>query len=414
LGKAGAKLLLATFFDSPEPWLTEISQLPVQGFHFDLVSGPAALSWIKTRSFPKDKILSLGLLNSLNVWAAPLASVFKQVELLKGFHPPSKLLLAPSAPLSFLPLSTENEESLNQYPILMKNLSFADQRLLELKKLKAALTGQTGIEELEKNEAQLRKELSELHKPNGTVRGNVQKIDLHYRRRLSSWAKRSKIQTKRLGLPKLPLTLTSFGQEQRGRPIESLIAWQEQYQLDVLLPDTQNFDERLNQWAPTSGGFFKLEKSWIPLSAQERFKPLILFGDIEWKPWESAKRAQEAQVLTNRMVKGVVTGPVSTLNHSFIRQDLSWEAILLQCALWIRSEIKSFENAGIRMIQVDEPFLLDRLPLKKNKRTLFLKGIFDPLKVALCGAGEETFVHLNLATNEVESVKEVCGKCDVD
>ena len=419
MAQSGAKILLTPYFDSPDPWLTQITQLPAFGFHFDLVQGPAVLSWIKTRAFPKDKILSLGLVNAQNIWASPLASLYKQVELLKGFHSENKLLLAPSGPLSFLPQTIELEEGITQNPQLRRTISFADQRLAELNLLKKALGGQLPLSELESLEAQSRKDLTELKKLSDSLKGSLSKVDLTYRRRPSSFAKRVKIQAKKMGLPRLPMTLTSLaddGRKQNTPPasVESVIAFQDQYQMDVLLPDAMGFQERLDLGAQSSEGWLTTGSGWVPISARECIKPLIQLSNIEWKVWDSAKRVHQAQILSNRIVKGVIVGAISSLNHAFLRPEMSLESVLLQSALWVRTEMKHLEQAGIRVIQVDEPFILDKLPIKKNRRAVFLKTIFDNLKVALSGAGDETVVHLNLSLNDLDTIKEVCGKCDVD
>jgi len=127
--KGCPKIMLSNYYDSPDPWLTDLSELPVQGIHFDLVSGPATLSWIKTRVFPKDKILCLGLINAQNIWSAGLASAFKQIEILKGFHSESKMVLSTSAPLYHLPISKKKEAWEKENPVLHRSVSFADERL---------------------------------------------------------------------------------------------------------------------------------------------------------------------------------------------------------------------------------------------------------------------------------------------
>lgn len=407
LAKGAPKLLVSVYYESPDPWLTNLTALPVQGFHFDVVSGPATLSWIKTRAFPKDKLLCLGLVNARNVWASGLASLYKQLEILKGFHSESKMALAPSASLFHLPLTIDSEPQLEASG-MASCLAFADERLAELAKLKKALIGDLKLSDLEKEEVKVKTLLVSVNSKNEALRGQLNRLEINTRKRHSSCVKRNKIQAKKLNLPKIPISLTTM-------PVaEESILFQEQHHCDVLLPDSFDSYQKLNDTASVWSGFRVTQNGWVQLRGSLCYKPPIVVSDIEWKSSDTQRNFQNAQTKTTRMVKGVAVGPLSLLNGSFVRQDLPFEQTLLQAAFAVRRELLALEEAGACIIQVDEPFFCEAFPAKNFKRAVVSKNLVDICRLATSPVKDETQVHLNLIGVQLDAIQEALSKIDVD
>jgi len=400
------KILVATSYESPDPWLTEFSQLPVQGFHYDLVSGPAVLSWIKTRSFPKDKLLGLGLVNATNVWASSVASLYKQIEILKGFHPANKLLLSPSCSLVHLPVTKNNEKALKEKKGVFENISFANERLEELAVLKQMLMGNISLSEMETKEAKRRELLVSLQKKSDSVRNQINRLDLTSRKRNSSFAKRSKTQSKKLGLPRLPITVSQ--ELSRDFKVTQALG------ADVTLADFFNYDQRNQEYARRWSGFVQTEAGWVQTDGSLCVKPPIIVSDVEWKDCSKEEQGTAIWTTGSPLVKAVALGPVSIINRCYVRQDIPREQTVLQAAVAVRSEVKALETRGAPIIQIDEPALTENVPLKKQKISTFLKHQMDNLKVATCGVKDETSLHLNIDRAEIPVIIELLPKSDVD
>lgn len=397
------KILISTCYESPDPYLTELSQLPVQGFHYDLVAGPAVLSWIKTRSFPKDKLLGLGLVSATNIWSAQLASLYKQIEILKGFHPENKLLLSTSSSLIHLPVTKHNEKKLKENNRLFENISFANERLEELALLKQMLLGHVSLSEMEKRESEKKEMLQSLQKKNDSVRNQINRLDFSFRKRLSSYAKRSKIQSKRLNLPKLPFMVT--GKEPEGLEDSVLSS------IDITNYDSLSFEQRINDYSKRWTGLVATEEAWVQKCGSECIRPPILVSDIEWK---DDGKDEVIWKPGSRIVKAVSVGPVTFVNHAYVRQDLPKEQVVLQAALAVRNEVKALEGRGAPIIEIDESFLTELLPLKKQKISVYLKHQMDNLKIAICGVKDETVIHLNIEHSDMTVLLEPLAKSEVD
>jgi len=431
------KIMISTYFESPDPWLSEITQLPAHGFHFDVVAGPATLSWIKTRSFPKEKILCLGLVDGRNIWAAPLSSLYKQMEILKGFHSPTKMMLAPSAPLSFLPVCKTKEQKLQKDIPFFKCISFANQRLEELARLKKAIQGTLDPKDLEQEEIKQREEIRKLQKPKDSVQNLINKIEPPMKRRSASFTKRFKVQQKRLGLPRLPCTtigsfpqtaelrkarkLSKDGGEQLQRyqqlvteEIKKVIELQEKVGIDVLVHGESERSDMVEYFAEQWDGFQTTEAGWVQSFGVLCAKPPIIMADIERKGQLTTPWFKVAQSFTQKPVKGIVTGPITLVNWSFVRQDQPIEKTALQAALAIRAEIRDLEAAGAKIIQVDEAALREGWPLKKMKRANYLKWVVEIFKLATSGVRDETQIHTHFCYTELSEIMEVIAKLDSD
>jgi len=400
------KLVLSTYYESFDPWLSELCDLPVQGVHFDCVNGPAVLSWLKTRAFPKDKALILGVLDAKNIWASPLASICKQLEIFKGFHPVEKIWLAPSAPLWHLPETKTREALLKKQDGLYQSISFARERIEELVRLKKAQQKGVSVSQLEKEEEELRKNLSSIHQKSAVLQRELNKLDFSARKRGASFAKRSKLQKKKFRFPVLPLLCCGFTKELSS--IE-----QEKLELDLISENGSLLKDLLVGFIGNYQGVMETENGWIPSCGNFAFKPALIVSDIIWGGREPAPVPQNSE--TNKKPKKVsVLGPGSVLATSFCRQDLAWEEVALQLGFAIRQEIKWLETYGYDCIELWEGELATGSPTKKQKTSVYQKHLLDTVKLASAGVKDETMIFLALGETQLLGWEEFLTKTDTD
>ncbi|NBT57948.1 hypothetical protein EBT16_04105 [bacterium] len=339
--------------------------------------------------------MGLGLVSGTQIWAASVASLYKQIEILKGFHPVDRLFLSPSCPLSHLPVTKQSENRLKSETAIFESLSFANERLEELGLLKQLMLGSVSLDSVEKMEKEKKENLLAATKRSEAVRSQIQRMDPTSRKRTSSCTKRAKTQAKKMALPQLPVVLCQY-------PLGA--STQKEMGVDVVCSPQWTYSDRLQDYATRWSGFMPTEEGWVQKSGRASVKPPLVVSDIEWKPSAS----------DTSLTKECVLGPISIVNSSFVRNDLPKEQVLLQAALAVRNEIKSFEGKGVSIIQVDEPAMAEWLPVKKQKVAIVLKVILDGLKMSTSGVKDETGIHLNIDASDVEILGEVLTKCDVD
>jgi 5-methyltetrahydropteroyltriglutamate--homocysteine methyltransferase len=449
LGNVGPSLMLATYFESPEPWLSELAGLHVAGMHFDLVQGQRTLSWLRTQSFPRDRALSLGVVSGRNVWRADLAQLRRDLSGILEIHHPDLVFLAPSCSLLHLPIDKTLEKDIK--PELLSWLSFADQRLSELFHLKKALQGNFGQrlsghayaqkratdDVIEESEAALKKKAQSPLLHNAKVRAAVERIDEGMKRRRSPFAKRVKTQESILNLPFLPTTtIGSFPQTQELRntrsqfkqgkmseasyesaiqhEVEKVIRMQEKAGVDVLVHGEAERADMIEFFADGMEGMTNTSHGWVQSYGSRCTRPPLLFGDIQRKTPLTVKWFKAAQALTKNPVKGMLTGPVTLLSWSFVREDQPRSKTAYQLALAIRAEALDLEQAGAKVIQIDEPALREGLPMKKSAWNQYLSWAIDAFRVASSGVLDQTQIQTHMCYSEFADIMEGIIKLDAD
>lgn len=433
LSRSGPRLMLTTYFGGLEDNLSFAAALPVAGLHVDLVRAPGQLDAVLGAA-PKGLLLSLGVVDGRNVWRADLDALLDRLEPIAAGR---DLVLAPSCSLLHVPVDLANEPKLEDE--VKQWLAFAVQKIEELSLLKQALNG--GRESVEgplaaaARAAANRKTSPRIHDP--AVQARAAQLTPDMRERRAGHAERTARQAAVLGLPAFPTTtIGSFPQtpqvrharaehnrgnlaadayqaflrEETGRAIR----WQEAVGLDMLVHGeferndmVQYFGEQLSGFAFTAGG-------WVQSYGSRCVRPPILFGDVSRPEPMTVGWWRYAQGLTDKPVKGMLTGPVTILNWSFVRDDQPREASCRQIALAIRDEVFDLEAAGARAIQIDEAALREGLPLRRRDWQAYLDWAVDCFRLSAAGVGDETQIHTHMCYSEFNDILPSIGAMDTD
>ncbi|ACX52243.1 5-methyltetrahydropteroyltriglutamate/homocysteine S-methyltransferase [Ammonifex degensii KC4] len=431
------RIMLQTYFGSLSCY-PEVMRLPVAGVGLDLVSGRKHnLANLEHYGFPKDKVLGAGLVNGRNVWRTDIKAALELVKYLTSFVSPDRLWLQPSCSLLHLPVSVAGEKGLP--PELKNALSFADERLKELRILKEALT---------RGEETVREEIEEASRARQALDAMPGRVVPAVRRRVSAlgeeefvrsvpFEERQQLQAEKLNLSPLPTTtIGSFPQTPTLRSIrarfrrgeiskqeyrefirQEIARWiriQEEIGLDVLVHGEFERSDMVEFFAAKLSGFALTANGWVQSYGSRCVKPPILYGDVWRRESLTVAETSYAQSLTSKPVKGILTGPVTMIKWSFVREDLEEEQIAYQIALALRDEIAELEKEGIRIIQVDEPAFREALPLKKRERPQYLLWSAQAFRLATAGVKPETQIHTHMCYADLEEVLPALEGMDPD
>lgn len=429
------KILMATYFGQLEDNLSLACELPVAGLHIDVVSAPNEVAQIVDQ-LPNEKVLSMGVISGRNVWKADLNAILDLLEPIAE-KLSSRLWLAPSCSLLHVPVDLDNEEIFDNE---IKNwLAFAKQKLEELQTLQAALNGgRDSVKmKLDKNQESnhCRKISKRVH--NSQVKAIVNKVLPITCIRKSEFQERSIKQKKILQLPIFPTTtIGSFPQTQEIRLVRKLfkngemdiidyeekmkaeikysIEKQELLELDVLVHGEAERNDMVEYFGEQLDGFLFSQFGWVQSYGSRCVKPPILFGDISRPRTMTVKWSQYAQSLTDKPVKGMLTGPVTMLNWSFVRDDQPRKDTCLQLALAVREEVLDLENAGIKIIQIDEAALREGLPLRRKQWAKYLDWAVECFRVCANSVKDETQIHTHMCYSEFNDIMESIAQMDAD
>ncbi|MGK6320645.1 5-methyltetrahydropteroyltriglutamate--homocysteine S-methyltransferase [Sphingomonas sp. DT-204] len=433
LARVGIDVMLATYFGGLEDNLALAANLPVAGLHIDLVRAPDQLDAVLAKA-PKTLLLSLGVIDGRNVWRADLAALLDRLEPIAAAR---DLVLAPSCSLLHTPVDLALETRLD--PEVAQWLAFAVQKVEELAILKTALNegraSVAGALAAATNAAANRRTSPRIHDP--AVAARVAAVTPDMRERRSGHAQRIAAQAAVLGLPRFPTTtIGSFPQTpevrraraERNRgtldaaayeqflreETERTVRWQEEVGLDMLVHGeferndmVQYFGEQLAGFAFTAGG-------WVQSYGSRCVRPPILYGDVSRPRPMTVEWWRYAQGLTDRPMKGMLTGPVTILNWSFVRDDQPREASCRQIALAIRDEVLDLEAAGAKAIQIDEAALREGLPLRRRDWPHYLGWAVDCFRLAAAGVRDETQIHTHMCYSEFNDILPSIGAMDAD
>ncbi len=382
--KGKSKILLTTYFDSINHHLSLIKSLPVQGLHIDLVAGQDDLQTID-QALDKDWVLSLGLINGRNVWRADLGEKFVQAKQLQGKRP---IWIGTSCSLLHSPIDLNDETRLDEE--VKSWFAFALQKCEELSLLTRALNGVKGVtaETLETYSAPIRARRTSTRVNNAAVAARLAAIKTGDAERISPYAERAKQQRARFNLPLWPTTTigsfpqtadirtlrldfkkgnvdTSHYRTSISEHIKQAIREQEQLDIDVLVHGEAERNDMVEYFGEHFDGYIFTQNGWVQSYGSRCVKPPVIIGDISRPEAITVEWAKYAQSLTEKPVKGMLTGPVTILCWSFPREDISRETIAKQIALALRDEVDDLQKAGIGIIQIDEPALREGLPLRQ-------------------------------------------------
>ena len=421
-----SQLLVATYFAGLADNLATALALPVQGLHVDLVRAPAQLDPLLA-AWPKGRVLSAGVIDGRNVWRADLEQQAALVERAAAKVGKDRLWVAPSCSLLHTPLDLDLETKLD--PELKSWLAFAKQKLQEVVAL--AKSDRTAVESGSRA-AQSRRTSKRIN--NAAVQRRAGSVTEKDRVRREPFAVRRKSQ---VDLPPYPTTtIGSFPQttevraarrklndnqlsvEEYDRFIEAqigkTIALQEEIGLDVLVHGEFERNDMVEYFGEQLAGFAFTEHGWVQSYGTRYVKPPIIFGDISRPSAMTVRWSRYAQSLTKRPVKGMLTGPVTILQWSFVRDDQPRAETAKQIALAIRDEVIDLEAAGIRVIQIDEPALREGLPLRRADWANYLQWAVDAFRLSTAGVRDGTQIHTHMCYSEFNDVLQVIERMDAD
>ncbi|WP_429619430.1 5-methyltetrahydropteroyltriglutamate--homocysteine S-methyltransferase [Serratia sp. 2723] len=427
------KLLLTTYFDSIGHNLDTIRALPVQGLHVDLVAGKddaAALN----NALPQEWVLSLGVINGRNVWRADVSNWFERLQPLVGSRP---LWIGTSCSLLHSPIDLSVESRLDEE--VKSWFAFALQKCAELALLSTALNA-PGADKQAKLDAysapiRARRQSSRVH--NAQVEKRLAAITAKDSERQRPYEQRAQAQRDRFNLPAWPTTtIGSFPQTTEirglrldfkqgrldgsnyrtsiGEHIKQAIAEQERLGLDVLVHGEAERNDMVEYFGENLDGFVFTQNGWVQSYGSRCVKPPVIIGDISRPEAITVEWAKFAQSLTDKPVKGMLTGPVTILCWSFPREDVTREVIAKQIALALRDEVEDLEKAGIGIIQIDEPALREGLPLRQSDWAAYLDWAVDAFKLNAAVAQDDTQIHTHMCYCEFNDIMDSIAALDAD
>ncbi len=432
----GLKIMLATYFGALGDNLDLAVSLPVAGLHLDLVKKPEQLLPIG-RFAQKNLVLSLGLIDGRNIWRADLEAIIDRIRPVVAGWPAHRIEIAPSCSLLHVPIDLDLETRLDAD--LRSWLAFSVQKIDELILLAKALA-----EGSDANAAALRassdavasrRSSLKVHDP--LVEGRIAGIDETMKRRKSSFVERSRLQARKLALPRFPTTtIGSFPQTADVRKAraahvkgemsykdyedfmkketEAAIRWQLEIGLDVLVHGEFERNDMVQYFGEQLRGFAFTEHAWVQSYGSRYVRPPIIYGDVSRPNPMTVRWWQYAQSLTAKPVKGMLTGPVTILNWSFVRDDLSRGAVCRQIALAIRDEVIDLEKAGAVMIQIDEAALREGLPLRESGWAHYLDWAVECFRLASSGVSDATQIHTHMCYSEFNAIIDAIAAMDAD
>ncbi|MBG2876655.1 5-methyltetrahydropteroyltriglutamate--homocysteine S-methyltransferase [Proteus alimentorum] len=427
------KLLLTTYFDGISHHLDIIKNLPVNGLHVDISAGQDDLQHLH-QALPKDWVLSLGAINGRNVWKADLSARYQQVVALKDKRP---LWIGTSCSLLHSPIDLNAETKLDDE--VKSWFAFAVQKCEEVALLANALNAPEGEydEQLAQYSAPIRQRQHSTRVHNATVEARLQAIEAQDSERNSPYTQRAEVQRTRFNLPLWPTTtIGSFPQTteirtvrldfKKGRidtaayrtniseHIKQAISEQENLGLDVLVHGEAERNDMVEYFGEHFDGYVFTQNGWVQSYGSRCVKPPVIIGDISRPAPITVDWATYAQSLTEKPVKGMLTGPVTILCWSFPREDVTRETIAKQIALALRDEVDDLQKAGIGIIQIDEPALREGLPLRRDEWQAYLDWAVDAFKLSAAIADDETQIHTHMCYCEFNDIMDSIAALDAD
>jgi 5-methyltetrahydropteroyltriglutamate--homocysteine methyltransferase len=429
------KVLLATYFDSVADHAKALKALPVAGVHLDLRRAPQQLNSFLS-DYPADKVLSLGVVDGRNVWRADLDAA---LELLQPAHKQlgDRLWVAPSCSLLHTPVDLEQETELDAE--LKSWLSFSVQKLDEVAIIGRALN--EGVESVAQElaaaraAAASRKSSPRIHNP--AVAQRLEGLGQDDGRRKSPFPTREAAQRARFKLPAFPTTsIGSFPQTPEIRKarlqnrkgelsnadyqkameaeIALVVKEQERLGIDVPVHGEPERNDMVEYFGEQLAGFAFTRHGWVQSYGSRYVKPPLIFGDVSRPTPMTVAWSKYAQSLTQRPMKGMLTGPVTILQWSFVRDDQPRERTALQIALAIRDEVKDLIDAGIGIIQIDEPAYREGLPLKRKDWGHYLEWASRAFRISAQVAPDDVQIHTHMCYSEFNDILPAIAAMDAD
>ncbi|WAM31363.1 5-methyltetrahydropteroyltriglutamate--homocysteine S-methyltransferase [Caldicellulosiruptor naganoensis] len=432
--KGSLKIILQTYFGDVRDIYEKLFSLDFDGLGLDFVDGIYNLELIRKFGYPEGKLLIAGVVNGRNVFKNNYKESLEILNTLSNYVEKKNIIISTSCSLLFVPYSLKFETQLDNSK--KKYLAFAEEKLKELNELNMLFNDENYAQNtLYIQNIQLFEELkANKFSDINTIVNNLTSDDFE---RKPSFEERIKLQKDALSLPNLPTTtIGSFPQTQDVRKarsefkngkitfeeydkfikqkIENVIKLQEEIGLDVLVHGEYERNDMVEFFGENLEGFIITKNGWVQSYGTRCVKPPIIFSDIKRKRPITVEYIKYAQSLTKKPVKGILTGPVTILNWSFVREDIPLKDVAFQLALAIKEEVLDLEKEGIKIIQIDEAALIEKLPLRKAYHKDYLDWAIKAFRLTCSKVKPETQVHTHMCYSNFDDLLDEIAKMDVD
>jgi 5-methyltetrahydropteroyltriglutamate--homocysteine methyltransferase len=431
---APLKIMLTTYFGALADNLPAALALPVHGLHVDLVRAPEQFDAVVAGARP-DLVLSLGVIDGRNVWKSDLNTILDRVEPVVASG--RQVILAPSCSLLHTPIDLDRETSLD--PEIKNWMAFAVQKVVELAVLAQALNkGRDSVRAiLDGASATIAARRASLKINDPAVKARTAASDASLVRRTSAFETRRQVQRGKLKLPPYPTTtIGSFPQTAEIRRARSdfgkgaideaaydsflrdetarAVRWQEKVGLDVLVHGEFERNDMVQYFGERLSGFAFTKHAWVQSYGSRCVRPPVICGDVSRPKPITVEWWRYAQSLTDRPMKGMLTGPVTILNWSFVRDDQPRSVTCRQIAFAMRDEVVDLEAAGATIIQIDEAALREGLPLRHGDWQVYLDWAVECFRITSSGVGDATQIHTHMCYSEFNDIIASIGAMDAD
>ena len=431
--KKHSHILLQTYFGDVRDIYQDLIQMPFDGIGLDFIEGKETLNLVNTYGFPQDKQLFAGLVNGKNIWKNCFDKTLKVLQTLNDKK--IKAVLSTSCSLLHEPYTLKHEHKISQE--YLAYFAFAEEKLGELKELSILADAADYMKEAAYKENQ-KLFAEERDCKNADVKKRLSEVTENDYVRLPERSTRQKLQKKVLGLPEFPTTtIGSFPQTKdvkanrqayrkgeiseqeyidfNRKKIAECVALQEEIGLDVLVHGEYERNDMVEYFGEALGGFLFTEKAWVQSYGTRCVKPPVIWRDVYRKNPITVAWSVYAQSLTKKPMKGMLTGPVTILNWSFPREDISVRESIAQIALAIRDEVLDLEANGIQVIQIDEAALREKLPLRKSDwYTEYLDFAISAFRLTHSGVKPDTQIHTHMCYSEFTDIIAAIDDMDAD
>ena len=429
--KGSLKVNVQTYFGDIRDSYKLVASLGFDGIGLDFIEGRKTLELLAANGFPKNTILFAGIVNGKYIWKSDYQKKRELIEQIKKHADSNNIVISTSCSLLHVPYTTASETKLSQD--ILKHFAFAEEKLVELNELSQITEGNNAA--LDENKALF---ATERVQKNKSVQGKLAALKDSDFTRLPAFAEREEIQKKTFNLPLLPTTtIGSFPQTKEVRATRSLfkkgkitkdeyvsfmrnkiaecIKLQEEIGLDVLVHGEFERNDMVEYFGDHLDGYVFTEKAWVQSYGTRCVKPPIVWGDVSRREAITVEWSKYAQSCTKQFVKGMLTGPVTILNWSFPREDISLKEQTNQIALAIREEVLDLEANGIRIIQIDEAALREKLPLRKQDwHSEYLDWAIPAFRLVHSGVKPETQIHTHMCYSEFNDIIRDIDDMDAD
>ncbi|KAJ9069953.1 methionine-synthesizing 5- methyltetrahydropteroyltriglutamate--homocysteine methyltransferase [Entomophthora muscae] len=436
LVKSSPRILVATYFGRLDSNVEFLTQLPIHGIHLDLVRAPEQLDSV-LKVLPAHQTLSLGVINGRNIWKANLSKAIETVNKAVQAIGSDRVIVAPSCSMLHTPHSTESETKMDQE--ILDWLAFSAEKLHELATIKEAVaTGPASVQvKLQANADSLARRAASKRIHRQEVKDRVNNISPDQLKRRSPFPERQKLQQEKLKLPKFPTTTVgSFPQTREVRlarsklkkgeytpeqydefikgEVQKCVKFQEDANIDVLVHGEFERNDMVEFFGENFEGHVFTQNGWVQSYGSRCVKPPVIFGDVSRSRPITVYWSQYAQSLTKKPMKGMLTGPITCLQWSFVRDDQPRKDTANQLAFAIRDEVVDLEKAGIPVIQIDEPAIREGLPLRRADWDAYLQWAVDAFLLSSTGVHDQTQIHTHMCYSDFNDIFPSIKRMDAD